>query len=128
MPKSRKAKMSQTDSVPLWTGSQNFESSLKTLLVAARRGSVTFDRSWAFRSEDDQPDLMVEVTRLVSDPDTTHSCGEFAPKMGEAEFETELSSLLRTAHRSGVGFDRAWTFRCADGLDVMVEITRLAER
>lgn len=120
--------MSQTDSVPLRTGSQEFEGSLKALLVAARRGGVTFDHSWGFRSEDDHPDLMVEVTRLISDPDTTYSCDEFSPKMAEAEFETELSSLLRTVHRSGVGFDRAWTFRCADGLDVMVEITRLAER
>jgi len=99
--------MSQTDSVPIWTGSQEFGSSLKALLVAARREGVTFDRSWAFRSEDDQPDLMVEVTRLVSDPDTTHSCGEFAPKMGEPKFEPELSSLLRTAHRSGVELHRA---------------------
>jgi hypothetical protein len=120
--------MSQTDSVPLWTGSQEFEGLLKALLVAAHRGGVAFDHSWAFRSEDDHPNLMVEVTLLVSDPNTTSTCGEFAPKMGEVEFETELSSLHHTAHRSGVGFDRAWTFRCADGLDVMVEITWLAER
>lgn len=120
--------MSQTDSASLWTGPQEFEGSLKTLLVAARRGAVTFDRSWTFRREDDHPDLMVEVTRLASDSETTHSCGEHAPTMDETEFETKLSSLLRGAHRSGIGFDRAWTFRCADGLDLMVEITQLAKR
>ncbi|GKZ16318.1 MULTISPECIES: hypothetical protein [Haladaptatus] len=120
--------MSQTDSASLWTGPQEFEGSLKALLDAARRGGVTFDRSWAFRRDDDHPDLMVEVTRLVTDSDTAHSCDEYAPTMGETEFETELSSLLRSASRSGIGFDRAWTFRCADGIDLMVEITRLAKR
>ena len=120
--------MSQTDSAPLWTGPQEFESSLKTLLVAARRDQVTFDRSWTFRREDDHPDLMVEVTRLASDPDTTQTCGEHDSTMDDTEFETELSSLLRDAHLSGIGVDRAWTLRCADGLDLMVEITRLAKR
>jgi len=120
--------MSQTDSAPLWTSPQEFEASLKALLIAARGSAIAFDRSWTFRREDDHPDLMVEVTRLASDPDTTRTCGEHTPTMDETEFETELSSLLRDAHLSGIGFDRAWTFRCTDGLDLMVEITRLAKR
>ena len=120
--------MSQTDSAPLWTGPHEFENSLKAHLIAAHHGAVMFDRSWTFRREDDHPDLMVEVTRLASDSDTTQDCGKHVPAMDEAEFETKLSSLLRDAHLSGISFDRAWTFRCADGLDLMVEITRLAKR
>lgn len=73
MAESRKAKMSQTHSAPLWTAPQEFEASLKTLLAAAGRGGVTFDRSWTFRRDDNHPDLMVEVTRLASGPETTPS-------------------------------------------------------
>lgn len=120
--------MSQTDSASLWTGSRQFEDSLKSLLAAARSGDVSFDRSWTYHCDDDHPDFMVEVTRLTNDPSTTPSCTECVPSIDEAEFETGLSSLLRDAHRSGIALDRAWTFRCADGIDLMVEITRLASR
>ncbi|WP_233274871.1 hypothetical protein [Haladaptatus cibarius] len=119
--------MSQTDSAPLWSAPQEFEASLKSLLAAAGRGDVTFDRSWTFRYDDDNPDLMVEVTRLAGQSGITRPCGKHAPKMRAEAFETELSALLRDAHRSNVAFDRAWTFRCADGSDLMVEITRLAK-
>jgi hypothetical protein len=71
---------------------------------------------------------MVEVTRLAGESDTTQTCGKHAPEMCPETFKSELSALLRDAHRSNVGFDRAWTFRCADGSDLMVEITRLAKR
>ncbi len=119
--------MSQTDSAPLWTGPREFEASLKNLLAAAGRGNVTFDRSWTFRNDDKTPDFMVEVTRLVGDSDTMQTCGKHVPKMNVDEFETKLSTLLHDAYRANVGFDRAWTFRCADGTDLMVEITRLAK-
>lgn len=48
--------------------------------------------------------------------------------MSPKAFETDLSALLFDAHRSNIAFDRSWTFRCADGYDLMVEITRLAKR
>ncbi|WP_458210667.1 hypothetical protein [Haladaptatus sp. NG-SE-30] len=44
------------------------------------------------------------------------------------EFEATLEMLISTAKKSGVEFDRSWTFRHDNDADVMVEITSLAPR
>lgn len=106
---------------------QEFKTSLKRLLAAAYHGGVTFDRSWAVRRKDDEPDLMVEVTYLSDDRDMVTPCRKRESAMSVETFEMELSSFLADAARSNVSFDRAWTFRCTDCPDLMVEITRLAK-
>lgn len=119
--------MSQTDTASAWTALQEFDDTLKSLLTAAARGDVAFDRSWTFRRDDETPDVMVEITRLASRTDPPAPRNDHALEMNEAAFEAKLSQLFRRAHRDGVGLDRSWTVRCEDGPDLMVEVTRLAK-
>lgn len=50
--------------------------------------------------------------------------------MTPTEFQSELADLLRRGSRGDLSFDRAWTFRDAEGdiPDWMVEITELQKR
>lgn len=74
---------------------------------------------------DETPNVMVEITRLAAESDATTTRSERA--INERTFEAKLSRLLRRAHRSGIGVDRSWTVECADGPNLMVEVTRLVK-